>query len=267
MKLVSVVLLGILAFSLSMMADLSYVMHTAPPPVDKYHCGSSGEPNAPSNSEGGRVSPSQQALCASYWQAYLLWRVPLLSPWYPWLELEIVEAAIVILPLVFFTRIRWPLPQVLTRARTPLPRSLRALAMLSTLIGLGFFAFATSMDIAYGVFGLPFAKVTLYQYWVSGFLPKGAAIGLCIAALGVFLLRLKDGVWTSFQWAVLAGSLAVGLFMTSIFLFDPGEAALYVTKFASRWTLFGFPILSNCFALIVSWFLFGWMLVKRRASL
>lgn len=238
-----------------------------PPPADTYGClDSSYPPWAFIHNASGVMR--QASLCYAYQDQLNAWSYDYSSvvfwvSFWKQASVEIAEGLAVISALACLSLIRWPIPEPLRRARNPLRGFSKRFAQLVVLLGLGFYAFATSMDIAWVGFWSALG-ISLIPYFMNNLLPVGAGIGLLAASLGLGLLKWKEGLWSAFQWSVLLAALSIVIFQAGLVAFDLHEMTLYITGFSSGWIVFGFPAISNWFALTVSIFLLGWATLMKR---
>jgi hypothetical protein len=96
-----------------------------------------------------------------------------------------------------------------------------------------------------------------YQYYYLG--PNSSAyavVGLGVATLCIGLLTVGKGLSTGLKSAVLFGSFWVLVAQICIYHYDYIQMCMHVTTSVENWAVFGFPVLSNWFCLIVAGGLF-----------
>jgi hypothetical protein len=103
----------------------------------------------------------------------------------------------------------------------------------------------------------------VYQYYYLGTNSSAyAVVGLGVATLCVGLLTVGKGLSTGLKSAVLFGSFWVVVAQICIYRYDYIQMCMHVTTSVENWTVYGFPVLSNWFCLIVA----GGLLVLSLAS-
>ncbi len=175
---------------------------------------------------------------------------------------EIAEAFAVVVALCLLASVLRA-PAFLKR-EVSLQKPLRlALASLGA-AGLGAFAFLESLNLLYAE--------TLNDQFIGLFHsipqpPVYAVLGLAVACVCFGVLRARRGLFAGLRSGVMLGAFSASIAQLFLLLFDSREMYLYVTRFSSNWVLFGFPVLSNWFVLVVSSGLLALGLAPRRLGL
>jgi hypothetical protein len=239
--LLAAVLMFCLSFALAV-AALSCPKLTAPvydPPSYTASPEGSVNPGAAVNTYLDHVESYYSAL-ASYYRT--MWTLPELSESF----LTLALLCLIALPLE-------KIPASIKRKAVALPRALRIVLMCVAVAGTGFFVFEEDQNISCAA-GL---LHTLKDFYLLGYqTPAYTVIALAVATLCVGLLTFGKGFSTGLKSAVLFGSLWVLAAQTCLYLFDHEEMYLQVTTSVEKWAVFGFPVLSNWFCLIVAGGLF-----------
>ncbi len=208
------------------------------------------------NHEPGAGNKTQQEiqLCAIYIK-YHYWQ--LFQP--KWAPAEVAEGLMVIAGLIVVASVKWPIPEELRRQRRPPQGRIRTILKIAVILGLAYFAFAGVMDLVCANYSLPY----LMPYFNDGLLPVGAGVGLLGGALAFGLLRLDEGILSACQWSVWLASYSTVFFLSGLVGFDFKELELFIARFSMNWRLFGVPVLSNLFVLMVSTFLLEWSITVK----
>jgi hypothetical protein len=235
-----------LVASLAVALTAVYSPKPLPPTLNEVSC------KVPMSQSGDPVMSSRAASgCAAAVIAYdfalgpyhsSLWTLPEISQ-----SLFFVALLCLILPKI-------KPPESLKRKLT-LPRPLMLVPILVGAVSFGVFAYGETFNILYAnsVRGYSEGNLIYWSYFrIDPQLPVHSVLGLAAASACFGVLMARRGLSEGVRSGAVFGAFWVTIAQMCLLAFDYKEMHTSVTAFSMGWTLFGFPLLSNWFVLIMA---------------